>query len=83
VYNAGRIVNPITARSQMTGGIVWGIGQALLERSEIHTRIGRFLSKNLAASSFRSTPMSPDRRVVGRGVGDHSATDRARLGLRG
>lgn len=48
VYDAGRILNPVTARSQMTGGIVWGIGQALLERSETDSRLGRFLSKNLS-----------------------------------
>jgi xanthine dehydrogenase YagR molybdenum-binding subunit len=48
VYNAGRIINAKTARSQMSGGVVWGIGQALLERSEMDNRLGRFLSKNLA-----------------------------------
>lgn len=48
VYNAGRILNPRTARSQMTGGIIWGIGQALLERSEMDNHLGRFLSKNLS-----------------------------------
>jgi xanthine dehydrogenase YagR molybdenum-binding subunit len=48
VYNAGRIINPKTAHSQMTGGIIWGVGQALLERSEMDHRLGRFLSKNLA-----------------------------------
>jgi xanthine dehydrogenase YagR molybdenum-binding subunit len=48
VYSAGKILNPRTARSQMTGGIIWGIGQALLERSEMDNRLGRFLSKNLA-----------------------------------
>jgi xanthine dehydrogenase YagR molybdenum-binding subunit len=48
VYNAGRIINPKTARSQMTGGVVWGIGQALLEKSEMDQQHGRFLSKNLA-----------------------------------
>lgn len=48
VYSAGRIVNPKTARSQMTGGIIWGLGQALLERSETDPGLGRFLSKNLA-----------------------------------
>lgn len=48
VYSAGRIINPKTALSQMTGGIVWGIGQALLERSETDARLGRFVSKNLA-----------------------------------
>ncbi|TWT12924.1 xanthine dehydrogenase family protein molybdopterin-binding subunit [Reyranella sp. CPCC 100927] len=48
VYDAGKIMNPKTARSQMTGGVVWGIGQALLERSETDPRLGRFVSKNLA-----------------------------------
>jgi xanthine dehydrogenase YagR molybdenum-binding subunit len=48
VYDAGRIINPKTARSQMTGGLIWGVGQALLERSEMDHRLGRFLSKNLA-----------------------------------
>ncbi|PIF73507.1 xanthine dehydrogenase molybdenum binding subunit apoprotein [Variovorax sp. 54] len=48
VYSAGKIVNPKTAHSQMTGGIIWGLGQALLERSETDLRLGRFLSKNLA-----------------------------------
>lgn len=48
VYNAGRILNPKTARSQMTGGIIWGIGQALLERTDTDARLGRFLSKNLS-----------------------------------
>lgn len=48
VYSAGRIINPRTARSQMTGGMVWGIGQALLEKSPMDHRLGRYLSKNLA-----------------------------------
>jgi xanthine dehydrogenase YagR molybdenum-binding subunit len=48
VYDAGRIINPKTARSQMIGGLTWGIGQALLEHSAMDHRLGRFLSKNLA-----------------------------------
>ena len=48
VYNAGKIINPKTARSQMTGGVIWGIGQALLEKSEMDHQHGRFMSKNLA-----------------------------------
>jgi xanthine dehydrogenase YagR molybdenum-binding subunit len=48
VYSAGRIINPKTARSQMIGGLTWGIGQALLEHSVTDHRFGRFLSKNLA-----------------------------------
>jgi xanthine dehydrogenase YagR molybdenum-binding subunit len=48
VYGAGRIINPLAARSQMIGGITWGLGQALLERSTFEPTLGRFLSKNLA-----------------------------------
>ncbi|WP_409497086.1 xanthine dehydrogenase family protein molybdopterin-binding subunit [Amycolatopsis sp. cmx-11-12] len=48
VYGAGRIINPLAARSQLTGGIIWGYGHALLERSVLENERGRFLSKNLA-----------------------------------
>jgi xanthine dehydrogenase YagR molybdenum-binding subunit len=48
VYSAGRIINPKTAASQMTGGMVWGTGQALLEESAMDPVLGRYLSKNLA-----------------------------------
>jgi xanthine dehydrogenase YagR molybdenum-binding subunit len=47
-YSAGRIINERTAKSQMTGGMIWGIGQALLEHSSVDSRLGRFVSKNLA-----------------------------------
>jgi xanthine dehydrogenase YagR molybdenum-binding subunit len=45
-YDAGRIINPKTARSQAIGGIIWGVGQALLEQSETDPVLGRFLSRN-------------------------------------
>ena len=47
-YAAGRIINPLTARSQFIGGITWGYGQAILEASIFEPQLGRFLSKNLA-----------------------------------
>jgi xanthine dehydrogenase YagR molybdenum-binding subunit len=47
-YSAGRIINPRTARSQMSGGIIWGWGRATMEQSQIEPTLGRFLSKNLA-----------------------------------
>jgi xanthine dehydrogenase YagR molybdenum-binding subunit len=47
-YSAGRIINPKTARSQMTGGIIWGYGQAVLEESALDPALGRYVSKNLA-----------------------------------
>jgi CO/xanthine dehydrogenase Mo-binding subunit len=48
VYSAGRIINPRTARSQMIGGIVWGLGMAAMEASRFEPSLGRWLSKDLA-----------------------------------
>ena len=45
---AGRILNAKTARSQIMGGIVWGIGMALEEESVIDQKFGRFMNHNLA-----------------------------------
>ncbi|WP_164018057.1 xanthine dehydrogenase family protein molybdopterin-binding subunit [Pyxidicoccus trucidator] len=44
----GRILNPKTARSQILGGIVWGIGMALEEETAIDQQLGRFINHNLA-----------------------------------
>ena len=44
----GRILNPKTARSQVLGGIVWGLGMALEEESVIDHTFGRFVNHNLA-----------------------------------
>ncbi len=48
VYSAGRIVNAVTARSQMVGGIVWGWGKATMEESDQEPVYGRWLAKNLS-----------------------------------
>jgi xanthine dehydrogenase YagR molybdenum-binding subunit len=40
-YDAGRILNPKTARNQAIGGIIWGVGQALLEQSETDPTLAR------------------------------------------
>jgi len=47
-YDAGRIINPKTARSQAIGGVIWGVGQALLEQSDIDPMMGRFVNRNLS-----------------------------------
>ncbi|MUG91231.1 molybdopterin-dependent oxidoreductase [Scytonema sp. UIC 10036] len=44
----GRILNPKTARSQILGAVVWGIGMALEEESVIDQKFGRFMNHNLA-----------------------------------
>jgi xanthine dehydrogenase YagR molybdenum-binding subunit len=48
IYSAGRIINPLTASSQMIGGIVWGWGMAAMEASHYEPTLGRWLAKDLA-----------------------------------
>jgi xanthine dehydrogenase YagR molybdenum-binding subunit len=43
---AGRIINPKTARSQILGGVVMGIGMALHEETVTDHRIGRIMNHN-------------------------------------
>ncbi len=45
---AGRILNPMTARSQILGSVVWGIGMALHEETLIDHRFGRIMNANIA-----------------------------------
>lgn len=45
---AGRVVNPKTARSQILGGVVWGIGMALHEEALTDHGLGRIVNHNLA-----------------------------------
>lgn len=45
---AGRIMNPQLARSQILGGVVWGISQALHEETHTDHRLGRFMNHSFA-----------------------------------
>ena len=45
---AGRIMSAKTARSQIIGGVVWGISQALHEETHSDHALGRFMNHNLA-----------------------------------
>jgi len=47
-YSVGRVLNPKTAASQIRGGLVMGIGMALLEESVLDPRHGRIVNGNLA-----------------------------------
>jgi xanthine dehydrogenase YagR molybdenum-binding subunit len=48
VYGVGKLMNAKTGYSQLMGGIVWGIGLALLEETIIDPRNGRAVNGNLA-----------------------------------
>jgi xanthine dehydrogenase YagR molybdenum-binding subunit len=47
-FAAGTIVNPKTAKSQLMGGMIWGISAALHEKTEMDRRAGRYVNKDLA-----------------------------------
>lgn len=47
-YDAGRILNPQTARSQVIGGATWAIGYSLLEHTVVDRRSGRVVNPNLS-----------------------------------
>src|SRR5262249_52367434 len=49
VFAAGRILNAKTARSQMIGGMIWGIGAALMEENHVDLRYGSFINQDLAS----------------------------------
>ncbi|WP_428350989.1 molybdopterin cofactor-binding domain-containing protein [Lichenifustis flavocetrariae] len=46
-FAAGRIVNPRTARSQLMGGMIWGMSSALLEATKIDEKRGRYVNDSL------------------------------------
>ena len=64
VYDAGRIISPKLADSQAIGGIVGGIGTALLEHTVTDHRDGRIVNANLADY------LVPGQRRRPRGQGD-------------
>jgi xanthine dehydrogenase YagR molybdenum-binding subunit len=47
VFACGRILNAKTARSQITGGMIWGVGQALTEFNAVDPRYGSLIAQDL------------------------------------
>jgi xanthine dehydrogenase YagR molybdenum-binding subunit len=47
-FDGGRILNAKTARSQLIGGIIYGIGMALLEETVVDGETGRIVNSNVA-----------------------------------
>lgn len=46
-FAGGRLINPLLVRSQLMGGMVWGIGQALIEGSDMDERTGLWMNRSL------------------------------------
>ncbi|MBB3314865.1 xanthine dehydrogenase YagR molybdenum-binding subunit [Rhizobium sp. BK181] len=47
-YGIGRVVNPLLARSQCTGGMIGGMGMALMEQTALDPRDGRPVNAHMA-----------------------------------
>jgi len=47
-FGLGKVLNEKTLRSQLQGGVIWGIGMGLLEESMMDPRHGRYVNSNLA-----------------------------------
>ena len=61
---AGRILNPTTARSQIVGSVVGGIGMALHEETVFDHRFGRIMNANIAEYHVPVHADIPDIEVI-------------------
>ena len=80
-YDAGRIINPKTARSQAIGGIIWGVGQALLEQSETDPALGQFINRNYSGYLVPTNADIPELDVLFVGGFDEEASPLGAKGL--
>lgn len=80
VVDGGRIINHKTARGQIIGGVMFGIGQALLEGLRMEPGNGRFANGNLADYVVPVHADMPDFDVR---FLDHPDTNFSELGARG
>ncbi len=72
--DSGRLYNPKLAESQWKGGIIMGIGQALLEEGLVDPRHGRVINNNLGDYLIATNADIPDIEVISVGVPDFHAS---------
>jgi len=72
--DSGRLYNPKLAESQWKGGIIMGIGQALLEEGIVDRRHGRIVNGNFADYMLPTNADIPDIETISVGIPDpHSS----------
>ncbi|UHG93874.1 xanthine dehydrogenase family protein molybdopterin-binding subunit [Spirosoma oryzicola] len=62
--DAGRVMNHKTARSQVLGSVIWGLGMALMEDGVMDHRYGRYMNKDLAEYHVPVCADTPDIDVI-------------------
>ena len=59
-FAPGRVLNPRTVRSQLMGGMLWALGQALLESNRMDPRTGRWANNSLGEYLVPVNADAPD-----------------------
>jgi xanthine dehydrogenase YagR molybdenum-binding subunit len=72
--DCGRIYNPKLVESQWKGGIIMGIGQALLEEGIVDPRNGRVINNNLGDYLIATNADIPEIEVISVGIPDPHAS---------
>ncbi|MDR6817333.1 xanthine dehydrogenase YagR molybdenum-binding subunit [Neorhizobium sp. 2083] len=73
-FDCGRLYNPRLVESQWRGGIIMGIGQALLEEGLVDLRNGRTVNNNMGDYLVPTNADVPDIQVISVGVPDYGAS---------
>jgi xanthine dehydrogenase YagR molybdenum-binding subunit len=73
-FDSGRIYNPKLAESQWIGGMVMGLGQALLEEGFVDQRDGRIANANFADYAVPVNADVPDITALSVGIPDFQAS---------
>ncbi|MDE1157527.1 MAG: xanthine dehydrogenase family protein molybdopterin-binding subunit [Neorhizobium sp.] len=73
-FDCGRLYNPKLVESQWRGGIIMGIGQALLEEGIVDPRNGRTVNNNVGDYLVPTNADIPDLTVISVGVPDLNAS---------
>ena len=79
-YSVGRLMNAKLARSQLIGGLVWGVSMALMEETEVDPRDGRIVNANLAEYHV---PVNADIGTIDVSFCDENDTNFNPVGARG
>ncbi|PPU10250.1 xanthine dehydrogenase family protein molybdopterin-binding subunit [Xanthomonas arboricola] len=73
-FDSGKLYNPKLAESQWIGGMIMGIGQALLEEGHIDDRDGRVVNANLADYAVPVNADVPEIVTIDVGLPDFKAS---------
>ncbi|MBI2894520.1 MAG: xanthine dehydrogenase family protein molybdopterin-binding subunit [Deltaproteobacteria bacterium] len=83
VHDCGRLIDPLTAGAQIEGGVIQGLGYALLEEGTLHAPSGRPLAADLHDYRIATAMDAPEieHRFVGAGEPAHGCNHVGALGL--